>query len=159
MEIKLYLIRIRFDTFSFKKITKAVKVNWLDKLSHIGGTAGLFNGFCFISIFEFLVLGVYMFIKHCFCFGEKDNESNSVNVLELQSNETENPETNDNIEEKLDAMNQTFEDLQRKLIVTRCKLEEDNQKLKSMEGERMVRNYRMETIKKELEREKFNEHM
>ena len=52
----LHLVRIRFGTFRFVRITKDVKANWIVKISHFGGIAGLFNGFAIIAIFEFLPL-------------------------------------------------------------------------------------------------------
>ena len=54
-ETKLHMVRIRFGTFSFDRVTKLLKASWIDKLSHFGGTAGLFTGCSFISAFEFLV--------------------------------------------------------------------------------------------------------
>ena len=94
MEIKLHMFRIRFDTFTIEKITKGVKATWIDKLSHIGGTVGLFNGFSFISVFEFLVFGIYMFINHCICFQKKHK---GLDIVKDQSKENDNQKIYDDI--------------------------------------------------------------
>ena len=157
MDIKLHMVRIRFGSFAFKKITKGVTANWIDKLSHIGGTAGLFNGFTFISAFEFLVFGMYMLIKHCNCFKQENKGSKILNVQEFHSNETENQRTCENMETELEAMNQMFEDLQKELIATRCKVKEDKMTLELIERELILQDYRMEAVKKELEKEIIHE--
>ena len=76
-----------FDTFTFDKITKGIKANWIDKIAHFGGTAGLFNGFAIIAAFEFIAFGFALLIQ---CYnGWKHNKkkiSNVVEVKELQSN-------------------------------------------------------------------------
>ena len=101
------MIRIRFGTFSFDKITKGVKANLFDKLSHFGGTAGLFNGFSIICVFEFLAFGIFFFIE--ICSRKKAKKSNVVPVMEVQSNENMNQKIED-INQKLDNM---FEAMQR----------------------------------------------
>ena len=60
---ELKIIRIRFASISFDKITKDVSANLIDKLSHFGGTAGLFNGFSIISVFEILVFILTLLIN------------------------------------------------------------------------------------------------
>ena len=49
----LHMIRVRFGGFSLLKITKGLKANWVDKLSHFGGTAGLFSGVSYITFLKF----------------------------------------------------------------------------------------------------------
>ena len=88
------MIRIRFGTFSFDKITKGVKANLFDKLSHFGGTAGLFNGFSIICVFEFLAFGIIFLME--ICSRKKAKKSNVVTVTEFQPNE--------NMNQKLDNM-------------------------------------------------------
>ena len=141
------MIRIRFGTFTFEKIKKAAKANWIDKLSHIGGTAGLFNGFSFISVFEFLIFVIYIFINHCICFQRKGKESNMVNV---QSNREKNQEAEDDIREKLDEMTEKCLAIQGEFNMTKCMAEEDDQKLRCMEGELGVHGYEMEAVEKKL---------
>ena len=141
------VIRIRFGTFTLEKITKGVKANWIDKLSHIGGTAGLFNGFCFIFFFEFFVFVIHMFMKHCICFQRKDKESN---IVKVQSNRKKNQETEDDIREKLDELTEKCLAIQREFNMTKCMAEEDDQRLKCMEGELVVNGYEMEAIEKKL---------
>ena len=115
-ESSLHMVRIRFNTFSLDKITKDIKMDWFDKVSHFGGTAGLFNGFTIISLFElfiFLLTGVLdcltLLIQFCKCGKNKVEQSNIVMVEEFQSKERK--ETNDHIEKKLAMMNQDFEAL------------------------------------------------
>ena len=64
-EQNLHMIRIRFGTFKLVNITKDVKAKWIDKVSHFGGTAGLFNGFAIIAIFEFIPLGIDFILQLC----------------------------------------------------------------------------------------------
>ena len=86
----LHLFRIRFETFSYDIITKDIKVKFFDKFSHFGGTAGLFTGFSYISIFEFLIFifklfyGLYLFLKNY------KKTSEVVNVQEFQPKEASN---------------------------------------------------------------------
>ena len=96
------MIRIRFGTFSFDKITKGVKANLFDKLSHFGGTAGLFNGFSIICVFEFLAFGIIFLME--ICSRKKAKKSNVVTVTEFQPNE--------NMNQKLDNM---FEIMNKKI--------------------------------------------
>ena len=63
METKLHMIRVRFGGFSVLKITKGLKANWVDKLSHFGGTAGLFTGVSYITLFEILsIIAISIFM-------------------------------------------------------------------------------------------------
>ena len=100
------MIRIRFGTFSFDKITKGVKANLFDKLSHFGGTAGLFNGFSIICVFEFFAFGISLFMK--ICSGKKAKKSNVVPVTENQPDDNRDQKIDD-INQKLDNIMQMFE--------------------------------------------------
>ena len=64
------MVRIRFDTYKFVNVTRDVKANWIVKISHFGGIAGLFNGFAIIAIFEFFPLGINL-ITYLWKGGEK----------------------------------------------------------------------------------------
>merc|ERR1712208_91456 len=83
-EKNLHMIRIRIDTFSFDKITKGVKANLMEKLSHFGGTAGLFNGFTIICIFELIVFGITLIRNY---FKNMKKGSNVVVAPQIQENE------------------------------------------------------------------------
>ena len=121
------MIRIRFGTFSFDKITKGVKANLFDKLSHFGGTAGLFNGFSIICVFEFLAFGIIFLME--ICSRKKAKKSNVVPVTEYQPNENMNQKIDD-INQKLDNMMYRFEAMQREL-----NMKVDNQKFEAVERE------------------------
>ena len=73
------MLRVRFGGFSVLKITKGLKANWVDKISHFGGTAGLLTGVSYITFFEIIAIifisGFKMFFDpdtyHCLHnFGE-----------------------------------------------------------------------------------------
>ena len=122
------MIRIRFGTFSVDKITKGVKANLFDKLSHFGGTAGLFNGFSIICVFEFFPFIIIFLME--ICSGKKAKKSNVVPVMEVQSNENMNQKIDDinhDINQKLDNM---FEAIQREL-----NMKVNNQKFEALEKE------------------------
>ena len=118
------MIRIRFGTFSVDKITKGVKANLFDKLSHFGGTAGLFNGFSIICVFEFFPFIIIFLME--ICSGKKAKKSNVVPVMEVQSNENMNQKIDD-INQKFDNM---FEAMQREL-----NMKVNNQKFEVLEKE------------------------
>ena len=118
------MIRIRFGTFSVEKITKGVKANLFDKLSHFGGTAGLFNGFSIICVFEFFPFIIIFLME--ICSGKKAKKSNVVPVMEVQSNENMNQKIDD-INQKFDNM---FEAMQREL-----NMKVNNQKFEVLEKE------------------------
>ena len=105
-EQNLHMIRIRFGTFKLVYITKDVKAKWIDKVSHFGGTAGLFNGFAIIAIFEFIPLGIDLILQLCESVKNKGKKPNVVKVKE--SEETNCPD----IMNLLDDMTQNFEAIQ-----------------------------------------------
>ena len=104
------MVRIRFGTFSFNEITKGIKTNMNDKLAHLGGTLGLFNGFSIISCFEFLKFGVALIIHIYNNWKHKGTKSNNLKAEELQLDEKK--ETNENIEKKVNDMTHMVEDIQ-----------------------------------------------
>ena len=61
-EPDLQFVRIYFDTPTFDRITKDEKVKFVDILSAIGGTMGLFTGFSIISGMEILYFS-YKLVK------------------------------------------------------------------------------------------------
>ena len=61
-EPDLQFVRIYFDTPTFDRITKDEKVKFVDILSAVGGTMGLFTGFSIISGMEILYFS-YKLVK------------------------------------------------------------------------------------------------
>ena len=112
-EPNFHLVRIRFGTLKFLKITEGVKANWIVKVSHFGGTAGLFNGFAIIVVFEFLHFGIALIIELFERLKKKGNQSNVVKVRECQGNE--NNKANCDIKKKLDAMILNFETVKKEM--------------------------------------------
>ena len=147
MAIKLHMIRIRFNTFTFEKITKAVKANWIDKFSYFGGTAGIFNGFSIICMFEFLVLVIHMCIKPCICVQSKDKESN---IVKVQSNEKENQETDDEIRKELENTHQKCLATQQSLIMTNYLIKENRKKFEFIERELKVKRLKLEAVNRKM---------
>ena len=140
--INLHMIRVRIGTFSFDKITRGVKANTFDKLSHFGGTAGLFNGFSFISLCELFILFFTLLIQYFPTFFKKmENRSNVVEVKEFQANK--NGKSTCDIERQLNDMSQKCDIFEREYIMYRCKADEDSQKIDAMEK-------RLAAVKKEL---------
>ena len=90
-----------------------MKANWIVKVSHFGGTAGLFNGFAIIVVFEFLHFGIALITELYKRLKNKGNQSNVVKVRECQGNE--NNKANCNIKKKLDDMIQNFETIQKEM--------------------------------------------
>ena len=76
------MVRIRFGTFSFDRVTRLLKANLVDKLSHFGGTAGLFTGGSFFSVFEFLPLFMTLLIMLFQFFTNKNKKLKTMTVLE-----------------------------------------------------------------------------
>ena len=107
------MVRIRFDTSSFYKITKEVKTNLVDKIAHLGGTLGLFNGFSAVALFEFIPFGIALFIQQYNAWKTKEKLSNGSKVEVFQSNE--NNKANYDIKKKLDGMIPIFETIQKKV--------------------------------------------
>ena len=58
LEMKLRFVRIYFDVTTFERITKDRSAKFVDMISAIGGTMGLFTGFSIISAVEIVYFGV-----------------------------------------------------------------------------------------------------
>ena len=115
------MLRIRFGGFSVLKITKGLKANWVDKLSHFGGTAGLFTGVSFITIFEVLILIVPCMLS---CKSKEHEVKISQKVEAKPSKEYEN--TIEDLKKRFDAM-------EKKMIVHDYTMIEDNQHFEDYE--------------------------
>ena len=94
------MIRIRFGTFTFDRVTRLLKANWFDKLSHIGGTVGLFTGVSFISVFEIIPFVVTLLIIPCQYYLTNKNKKIET-VQGHESNATKMEKTNGDINQKL----------------------------------------------------------
>ena len=84
------MVRISFRAKTFDTIRKDVRATTVDKLSHFGGTAGLFTGFSAISPVEFLVfvcfaflIMLYEFVRNR--FREVHDANNVVDVQEFKT--------------------------------------------------------------------------
>ena len=66
----LKIIKIKFDTPVFDRITKDRAAKFVDILSAIGGTMGLLTGFSIISAVEIAYFAVRMFIGNLFKFNK-----------------------------------------------------------------------------------------
>ena len=64
-EPDLQFVRIYFDTPTYDRITKYEKVKFVDILSAVGGTMGLFTGFSIISGMEIIYFS-YKLVKKVF---------------------------------------------------------------------------------------------
>ena len=101
------MVRIRFDTSSFYKITKEVKTNLVDKIAHLGGTFGLFNGFTAIALFEFIPFVIAFLIQQYNAWKNKGKLSIGSKVEVFQSNEKK--ETSNDAEKQLHDFAQKIE--------------------------------------------------
>ena len=63
MEIKLKYVRIYFGAETFNQVTKDRAVKFVDEISAIGGTLGLFTGFSIISAIEIGYFGVKIILQ------------------------------------------------------------------------------------------------
>ena len=50
----LVKLNINFQSLQYKLVEESQKTTWLDLISNIGGTLGLFTGFSFLSLVELL---------------------------------------------------------------------------------------------------------
>ena len=115
----LHMFRIRFETFSYDIISKDLNENIFDKFSHFGGTAGLFTGFSYISIFEFLIFIFKLFYELCLFLKNYDKTLKIVKVREFQPKDISNEFEKVNskifyIEQKLDNL-KSLEDITHKI--------------------------------------------
>ena len=106
------------------KITKGLKATWVDKLSHFGGTAGLFTGVSYITLFEILSILVISIIMTFTSKGKKVTESKDVEIQKSQAKEYEN-EIQD-LKKKLDDNAKKFDALEKRLIVQDYAMIEDS---------------------------------
>ena len=58
MDLKLRYVRIYFDATTFDIVTKDRAAKFVDIISALGGTLGLFTGFSIISAFEIVYFGI-----------------------------------------------------------------------------------------------------
>ena len=61
--MKLRYVRIYFDASTFDLITKDRASKFVDMISAIGGTLGLFTGFSIISAFEIVYFGIKIILE------------------------------------------------------------------------------------------------
>ena len=126
-ETKLHMIRVRFGTFSVDRITKSLKANLIDKLSHFGGTAGLFNGFAIISVFEFLAFGVSLLVGFYKSYIKKDKSSSGIEAQVFESTEYKNIHEdirNNLLAKKLEAMETELNTYRHQMIESNQMFEE-----------------------------------
>ena len=56
-------MRIYFGAWTFNRVTKDKAVKFIDEISLIGGTMGLFTGFAIMSAVEILYFGVKIILQ------------------------------------------------------------------------------------------------
>ena len=56
-------MRIYFGAWTFNRVTKDKAVKFIDEISAIGGTMGLFTGFAIMSAVEILYFGVKIILQ------------------------------------------------------------------------------------------------
>ena len=61
--MNLRYVRIYFDATTFDKIQKDRSAKFVDMISAIGGTLGLFTGFSIISAVEIVYFGMNLIVK------------------------------------------------------------------------------------------------
>ena len=59
----LKYVRIYFGAWTFNQVTKDRAVKFVDEISAIGGTMGLFTGFSIISAVEVLYFGIKIILE------------------------------------------------------------------------------------------------
>ena len=121
------MIRVRFGGFSLLKITKGLKANWVDKLSHFGGTAGLFSGVSYITFFEILEFIVISFFVLCKYKKNKVKITKDLEAKKTQSKEYEN--TIEDLKKKVDANSQKFDAMDNKMDLIDYKMDAMEEKL------------------------------
>ena len=72
-------VRIYFDATTFDIVTKDKAAKFVDMISAIGGTLGLFTGFSIMSAFEIVYFGIKIILE---AFKEK-NSKRKVKVINL----------------------------------------------------------------------------
>ena len=61
--MELRYVRIYFDATTFDIVTKDRANKFVDMISAIGGTLGLFTGFSIISAFEIIYFGIKIILE------------------------------------------------------------------------------------------------
>ena len=61
--MELRYVRIYFDATTFDIVTKDRAAKFVDMISAIGGTLGLFTGFSIISAFELVYFGIKIILE------------------------------------------------------------------------------------------------
>ena len=126
------MLRIRFGGFSVLKTTKGLrqrqKANWVEKLAHIGGTAGLFIGVSFV------ICSIVKCMMSCM---SKENKVETSQEVEAKPTK-EYEDTIEDLKKRFDAM-------EKKIIVQDYTMIEDNQHFEFHEKE-------LDTLKKKIER-------
>ena len=61
--MKLRYVRIYFDATTFDIVTKDRAAKFVDMISDIGGTLGLFTGFSIMSAFEIVYFGIKIILE------------------------------------------------------------------------------------------------
>ena len=67
-------LNINYQELQYTLVKESQKTTWLDLLSNVGGTLGLFTGFSFLSLVEILEILFEIFlskINSCFCIQSK----------------------------------------------------------------------------------------
>ena len=59
----LKYVRIYFGAWTFNRVTKDRAVKFIDEISAIGGTLGLFTGFAIMSAVEIVYFGVKIILQ------------------------------------------------------------------------------------------------
>ena len=62
-ELHLKYVRIYFGAETFNRVTKDRAVKFVDEISAIGGTMGLFTGFSIMSAVEIVYFGVKIIVQ------------------------------------------------------------------------------------------------
>ena len=62
-ELNLKYVRIYFGAETFNRVTKDRAVKFVDEISAIGGTMGLFTGFSIMSAVEIVYFGVKIIVQ------------------------------------------------------------------------------------------------
>ena len=61
--MELRYVRIYFDATTFDIVTKDRAAKFVDMISAIGGTLGLFTGFSIMSAFELIFFGIKIILE------------------------------------------------------------------------------------------------
>ena len=133
---KLHMIRIRFGSSTLDRVTRLLKANFVDKLSHFGGTAGLFTGGSFISAFELIPFVVTLLIMLGQFLTNKNKKLKTVQAQESKAKETE--KTNEDIDKKFNNITQKIASIERDFNKTLTALESLEKEVKEKVDVRVV---------------------